>query len=92
MQTLPNVAGSSDIWSKSAGGQGMKLVKLAGLVYMEFCLNSAKLSVNLISLRSGRTWIGSHNCAIGLSLVQSFFSCCHAIPTVLSAGNYPFES
>ena len=29
MQNLPNVAGSSDIWSKSAGGQRLKVVKLA---------------------------------------------------------------
>jgi len=28
------------------------------------------------SLRSGRTWFGSHNCARGISLVQSVLSSC----------------
>jgi len=51
----------------------------------------------LTTLRSGRTWFGSHNRAREIPLVQSVLSGCYSVPriqyvpAVPSAGYYPSE-
>ena len=47
MQTLPNVAGSSDIWSKSAGGQRLRMVKMSCFTVYVILSEFDKLSVNV---------------------------------------------